>query len=104
MGQVQHRDRVKIDELLSIREASDYFQVGPYTFYHLAKTGKIPAILVDNAWRFKKKDLCTWIAGSPYDRRIRKDRRQCDVGIRSRDRRCGKDRRLKARRVYKLRS
>ncbi|MBW2144829.1 MAG: helix-turn-helix domain-containing protein [Deltaproteobacteria bacterium] len=76
MGQVQHRDRVKIDELLSIREASDYFQVGPYTFYRLAKAGKVPAKLVDNAWRFKKEDLCTWIAGSPYDRRIRKERRQ----------------------------
>ena len=95
MGQVQHRDRVKIDELLSIREASDYFQVGPYTLYRLAKAGKVRGKLVDNAWRFKKKDLCTWIACSPYDRRFRKERRQCDVGIFSHDKRCGKDRRLK---------
>ena len=95
MGQVQHRDWVKIEELLSIREASEQFQVGPYTLYRLAESGKIPTRLVDNAWRFKKEDLYTWIAGSPYDRRIRKERRQCDAGILAYDRRCGKDRRLK---------
>ena len=85
-----------VDELLSIREASDYFQVGAYTFYRLAKAGKIPAKKVDNAWRFAKKDLCTWIACSPYDRRIRENRRHGDVSMLSHDGRCGKDRRLKA--------
>ena len=90
MGQEKNCDRAKTDKLLSIREASDYFQIGPYTLYYLAKAGKIPAKLVDNAWRFKKKDICIWIAGSPYDRRIQKDPKQCDVISLSHDKRCGK--------------
>ena len=84
-------------KILFIREASNYFQLGPQTLYCLAEAGKVPAKKVDNAWCFKKEDLCRWIVDSAFDRRTPKDRRQRIVNTPFHDKRLGKDRRIKGR-------
>ena len=80
-------------KFLTIREAGECFQIGVYTLYRLAENGKVPAKRIKSAWRFEKRDLCAWIQNTPFDRRIRKDRRQSECDISSTDRRCVKDRR-----------
>jgi excisionase family DNA binding protein len=83
------------DDVLTIREASEYLKVGVYTLYRLARTGKIPAskCKVSNAWRFERQALIEWISSSPFDRRYRSDRRQEGDNTKDADRRSGKDRR-----------
>ena len=83
------------NDLLTVREASEYLNMGVYTLYRLARTGKIPAskCKVSNAWRFDKKILIEWIANSQFDRRCRGDRRQEDGDTIDANRRSGKDRR-----------
>jgi len=83
------------DDVLTIREASEYLRVGVYTLYRLARTGKIPASKgkVSNAWRFEKKNLIEWISTSKFDRRLRSDRRQESDDTAGSNRRSGKDRR-----------
>lgn len=83
------------DDVLTIREASEYLKVGVYTLYRLARTGKIPAskCKVSNAWRFERQTLVEWISSSPFDRRYRSDRRQEGDNTKDADRRSGKDRR-----------
>ena len=83
----------KQNRFLNIREAGERFQIGVYTLYRLAENGRVPAQRIEKAWRFEKKDLCAWIPNSPFDRRIRKERRQSDPQDIEADRRCMKDRR-----------
>ena len=83
------------NDVLTVREASEYLGVGVYTFYRLARTGKIPAskCKVSNAWRFEKQTLIEWISTSPFDRRCRRDRRQESDNTIGANRRTGRDRR-----------
>jgi excisionase family DNA binding protein len=83
------------DDVLTVREASEYLRIGVYTLYRLARTGKIPAskCKVSNAWRFEKKNLIEWISTSKFDRRLRRDRRQEDDNTIDANRRSGEDRR-----------
>ncbi len=48
-------------EILTIKEASSYLQIGTRSLYQLAKDGKIPAKKVLNKWRFEKESLREWI-------------------------------------------
>jgi excisionase family DNA binding protein len=83
------------NDLLTVREASEYLRVGVYTLYRLARTGKIPAskCKVSNAWRFEKQTLIEWISTSQFDRRCRIDRRQKDDNTIGANKRTGRDRR-----------
>ncbi len=83
------------NDLLTVREASEYLRVGVYTLYRLARTGKIPAskCKVSNAWRFEKQTLIEWVSTSAFDRRFRIDRRQEDDNTMVANRRTGRDRR-----------
>ncbi len=45
------------DDILNIKEVSDYLKVPVSTIYKLAQDGKVPAIKVGKHWRFLKKDL-----------------------------------------------
>lgn len=44
-------------EILNIKEVSDYLKIPVSTVYKLAQDGKVPAIKVGKHWRFLKRDL-----------------------------------------------
>lgn len=45
------------EEILNIKEASEYFKVDRRTLYTLVQNGKIRAFQVGNSYRFKRSDL-----------------------------------------------
>jgi len=49
------------DRFLTTEEALDYLQVNLRTVYRLIKAGKIPAVRVGRQWRFRKRDIDTWL-------------------------------------------
>jgi len=51
-----------IDEtFLTTEEVLEYLQVNLRTVYRLIKAGSIPAVRVGRQWRFRKRDLDTWL-------------------------------------------
>jgi excisionase family DNA binding protein len=51
-----------IDEtFLTTEEVLEYLQVNLRTIYRLIKAGKIPAVRVGRQWRFRKRDIDTWL-------------------------------------------
>ncbi len=47
--------------LMTIAETARYLNLHPMTVYELAQQGKIPAIKIGRAWRFKPEDLEAWL-------------------------------------------
>ena len=45
------------DEIMNIKDVSEYLKIPIATIYKLAQTGRIPAVKVGKHWRFMKKDL-----------------------------------------------
>jgi len=45
------------DDILNIKEVSDYLRIPVSTVYKLAQDGKVPAVKVGKHWRFLKRDL-----------------------------------------------
>ena len=53
---------VPTDEVfLTTEEVLEYLQVNLRTVYRLIKAGKIPAVRVGRQWRFRKRDIDTWL-------------------------------------------
>jgi len=52
------------DEILTLKEVAEYLKLAEKTAYRLAAEGKIPGFKVGGSWRFKKKDIETWIEKS----------------------------------------
>jgi excisionase family DNA binding protein len=48
-------------EILTIEEAAEYLRLGKRSVYKLAKSGKLPAKMVLNKWRFEKEALREWV-------------------------------------------
>jgi excisionase family DNA binding protein len=48
-------------EILTIKEAAAYLQIGIRSLYRLAREGRIPGKKVLNKWRFTRKSLQAWI-------------------------------------------
>ena len=46
---------------LTTKEVLAYLQVNLRTVYRLIKAGKIPAVRVGRQWRFRKRDIDTWL-------------------------------------------
>lgn len=49
------------DSFLTTEEVLEYLQVNLRTVYRLIKAGKIPAVRVGRQWRFRKRDIDTWL-------------------------------------------
>jgi excisionase family DNA binding protein len=49
------------DTFLTTEEVLEYLQVNLRTVYRLIKAGKIPAVRVGRQWRFRKRDIDTWL-------------------------------------------
>lgn len=46
-----------MDEILNIKELSDYLKIPSSTIYKLIQEGKLPAIKLGKHWRIQKKDI-----------------------------------------------
>jgi excisionase family DNA binding protein len=53
-----HEDK----EILTIKEAAEYLQMGKLSIYKLVREGKIPAKMILNKWRFDKEELRKWVS------------------------------------------
>ena len=53
------------DEILTVKEVCEVFQVHEATIYRLAKAGKIPGFRVGSDWRFRKDVIMRWMAEQP---------------------------------------
>ena len=49
------------DQLLTLKQVSEYLQLAEKTAYRLAAEGKLPGFKVGGSWRFKQTDLEDWI-------------------------------------------
>lgn len=49
------------DEILTIKEVSEYLKIKEKTAYALAAKGDIPGFKVGGSWRFRKAELKRWI-------------------------------------------
>jgi len=45
------------DEILNIKEVSEYLKIPVSTLYKLIQEGRVPAVKLGKHWRFMKKDL-----------------------------------------------
>ena len=57
------------DVFLTTEEVLSYLQVNLRTVYRLIKAGKIPAVRVGRQWRFRKRDIDSWLdsqRAAPY--------------------------------------
>ena len=50
------------DHFLTTDEALGYLNINLRTIYRLIKAGEIPAVRVGRQWRFRKRDIDTWLA------------------------------------------
>ena len=51
-------------EILTLEEVSIYLKAGKRTVYRLAAEGRLPAFKLGGSWRFRRSDLCNWIAAN----------------------------------------
>ena len=52
-----------MEQILTIKQVSDFLQVNERTIYKLAKCGELPSFKVGGQWRFRKADIDGWIEG-----------------------------------------
>jgi excisionase family DNA binding protein len=50
-----------MDELLTLKQLSEYLKIAEKTLYGYAQKGKIPGIRIGSAWRFRKGDIERWL-------------------------------------------
>ena len=49
------------EQLLTLEQVADYFNVDRFTIYRLLAQKELPAFKVGNQWRFKKKMIEDWL-------------------------------------------
>lgn len=52
---------MKEQEIMTIAQVAEYFQISEMTTYKLVQEGKIPAFKIGRHWRVKKEDLTEFI-------------------------------------------
>ncbi|MES9927691.1 MAG: helix-turn-helix domain-containing protein [Candidatus Thiodiazotropha sp. 6PDIVS] len=53
--------RLVNNEILTIKELSEFLKVNERTIYRLANKGDIPAFKVGNSWRFERSKIVQWM-------------------------------------------
>ena len=48
------------NEIMTAQEVANYLRLAEATVYKLAQAGRIPAVKVGRAWRFKKELIDEW--------------------------------------------
>jgi excisionase family DNA binding protein len=54
--------RRRPDEVMTIRDLSEYLKVARSTLYQLAQQGRIPCQKVGRHWRFHKATIDQWLS------------------------------------------
>jgi len=49
------------NEIMTIKELSEYLKLNEKTAYRLASEGKLPGFKVGGSWRFRKEEIDRWI-------------------------------------------
>ena len=49
------------EQIMTVRELSEYLKIAEKTAYRFASEGKIPGFKVGSAWRFRKSEIDRWI-------------------------------------------
>jgi excisionase family DNA binding protein len=52
------------DDILTLKELSDYLRISMSTIYKFVREGKIPAQKIGRQWRFNKPAIDRWLAQS----------------------------------------
>lgn len=55
------------DEIMTVREVAAYLKIKEKTAYRLASEGRIPGFKVGGSWRFRRKDIESWISTQSGD-------------------------------------
>ena len=50
-----------MSDILTLQELSEYLKIAERTLYGYARTGRIPAIKIGSAWRFRRRDIEEWL-------------------------------------------
>ena len=50
------------NDIMTIKEVSEYLKLNEKTAYRLTLNGKLPAFKVGGSWRFRKSQIDKWIA------------------------------------------
>lgn len=50
------------DQVMTVKEVSEYLRLAESTVYKLASEGKLPGRKVGGTWRFSRKGLEDWLA------------------------------------------
>ena len=50
------------DDIMTVKELADYLKIAEKTAYRFASEGKVPGFKVGSAWRFRKKEIDSWIS------------------------------------------
>lgn len=56
------------DQVMTVKEVSEYLRLAESTVYKLASEGKLPGRKVGGTWRFSRKGLEDWLARPGSDR------------------------------------
>ena len=56
------------NEIMTTQEVAQYLRMAEATIYKLAQAGKIPAVKVGRAWRFKKELIDEWFRDKSMQR------------------------------------
>jgi len=61
-----------MQQLMTIKDAANYLKISSSTIYKLVEKGRIPALKVGGAWRFKRDILDDWLnnQSSKYTRTV----------------------------------
>lgn len=50
-----------LTDVMTVSEVAEYLRVNPQTVYRKAKAGKLPAVRIGRAIRFRKAELDEWM-------------------------------------------
>jgi excisionase family DNA binding protein len=50
-----------MDDILTLKELSDYLKIAEKTLYGYAGKGLVPGIRIGSSWRFRKTDIEAWL-------------------------------------------
>jgi|YNPBryunderm2012_1023409.scaffolds.fasta_scaffold01148_10 excisionase family DNA binding protein len=55
------QSELNMDKWLTLEQIAEYLQMSTSSIYKMAQAGKIPAYKVGRQWRFKRKEIDTWV-------------------------------------------
>jgi excisionase family DNA binding protein len=55
------QSKLNMDKWLTLEQIAEYLQMSTSSIYKMAQAGKIPAYKVGRQWRFKRKEIDTWV-------------------------------------------